>query len=78
MTTKNELEALVMFYFLPEDVKTLAFIDDIHLKNEPSMRKTPFDNYRNKEDGRIEHSLKLKCVNYIVRIVDLIRDERGV
>ena len=49
MTTKNELEALVMFYFLPEDVKMLAFIDDIHLKNERSMRKPPFDNYRIKE-----------------------------
>ena len=44
MTTKNELEALVMFYFLPEDVKMLAFIDDIHLKNERIMRKNPFVN----------------------------------
>jgi len=69
MTTKNELEPLVMFYFLPEDVKTLAFIDDIHLKNEPSMRKIPFDNYRNKEDGRIEHSLKLKCFILSYKIV---------
>ena len=55
----------------------LAFIDDIHLKNERSKQKTPFVNYRIKEDGRIVHSLKLKCVNYIIRIVDLIRDESG-
>jgi len=55
----------------------LAFIDDIHLKNERSMRKTPFVNYRIKEDGRIVHSLKLECVNHIIRIVDLIRNESG-
>ncbi len=50
MTTKNELEALFMFYFLPEDVKTLAFIDDILFS-----RKTPFDNgvLWIKEDGRV-------------------------
>jgi hypothetical protein len=77
MTTKNELEALDMFYFLTEDVKMLAFIGDIHSKNERSMRKTPFVNYRIKEDCRIVHSSKLKCVNYIIFIVDLIRDESG-
>jgi len=39
-----------MFYFLPEDVKTLAFIDDILFS-----RKTPFDNgvLWIKEDGRV-------------------------
>ena len=65
-----------MLYFLPEDVKMFAFID-IHLKNERSMRKTSFVNYRIKEGVWIVHSLKLKCVNYTIRIVDLIRDESG-
>jgi hypothetical protein len=69
-------EALVMFYFLPEDVKTLAFIDDIHLKNERSMRKLHLITIGLRKTVRL--CIKLKCVNYIVRIVDLIRDESGV
>jgi len=71
MTTKNELEALVMFYFLHEDVKMLAFIDDIHLKNERSMRKTPFVNYRSKEDGMIVHSLYLIKLTYKSRCYNI-------
>jgi hypothetical protein len=76
-TIKNEREALVMLYFLPEDARRLALIDDIHLKDERSMRKIPFVNCRVKEDGRIEHSLKLNCVFYIMRSIDLIREESG-
>jgi len=72
---KNELEALVMLYFLPEDARRLALADEIHLKDEKCLQKIPFVTRTVKEGGQIEHNLKLNCVYYIMRSIDLERKE---